>query len=125
MPRRRPGIVRAGLPRRRTTREQPGIDGLSTGALSEIVRLERTRGYLGPGDVAAAVRLWKDHVRLSRGRSVHAYEWGGAHWYCCGDPLEARALLDTVSAAMSPRSARELRAVVSRLDARLSHGAAP
>jgi hypothetical protein len=38
------------------------------------------------------------------------------HWYCCGNPLEARALLDTVMQAVSPRSARELRRIVSRSD---------
>ncbi|MFE5536439.1 hypothetical protein ACFQ78_11945 [Streptomyces sp. NPDC056519] len=44
-------------------------------------------------------------------------EWGNVHWYCCGNPLEGRALLDRVLLAMTPRSARELRAVLTKYDA--------
>ncbi|MFD5522478.1 hypothetical protein [Streptomyces sp. NPDC127066] len=90
---------------------------MSSSALSEIVRLERTRNYLRPGDVSTAVRLWKDYVHRSERRLWHDYEWGNVHWYCCGDPFEARALLDSVMQAMAPRSARELRQIVSRFDA--------
>ncbi|WP_326786920.1 hypothetical protein [Streptomyces sp. NBC_00151] len=90
---------------------------MSSSALSEIVRLERTRNYLRPGDVSTAVRLWKDYVHHSERRLWHDYEWGNVHWYCCGDPLEARVLLDSVMQAMAPRSARELRQIVSRFDA--------
>ncbi|MFD3616479.1 hypothetical protein ACFWWT_14840 [Streptomyces sp. NPDC058676] len=89
---------------------------MSSRALSEIFRLERTRNHLQPGDVSAAVRLWKDYVHRPEGRLWHDYEWGNVH-YCCAGPLEARALLDTVMQAVSPRSARELRRVVSRFDA--------
>ncbi|MET9736198.1 hypothetical protein ABZZ79_37930 [Streptomyces sp. NPDC006458] len=96
---------------------RPPIDGLSSRALSEITRLERTRNYLQPGDVSAAVGLWKDYVHQPERVLWHDYEWGNVHWYCCGNPLEARALLDTVMQAMSPRSARELRKIVSRSDA--------
>ncbi len=117
MPRRRPGRVRAGSPRHRAQEARPAIAGLSSSALSEIVRLERTRNYLRLGDVSAAVRLWKDYVHHSERRLWHDYEWGNVHWYCCGDPLEARALLDSVMQAMAPRSARELRQIVSRFDA--------
>jgi hypothetical protein len=92
------------------------IDGLSSRALSEIAHLERTRSYLRPGDVAAAVRLWKDHVRLCERQQWHDHEWGNVHWYCCGDPLEARTLLGAVTRAMSPRGARGLRTVITRLD---------
>ncbi|MBC2874827.1 hypothetical protein H7K43_07130 [Streptomyces sp. TYQ1024] len=93
------------------------MDGLSSRALSEISRLERSRNYLRPGDVSTAVRLWKDYVRRPERQLWHDHEWGNAHWYCCGDPFEARALLDTVMQAMSPRNARELRQVVGRSDA--------
>ncbi|RFC78500.1 hypothetical protein DXZ75_08495 [Streptomyces sp. AcE210] len=93
------------------------MDGLSSRAQSEISRLERTRSHLQPGDVSAAVRLWKDYVHRPERQLWHDYEWGNIHWYCCGNPLEARALLDTVTQAISPRSARELRQIVSRSDA--------
>ncbi|MFJ8744898.1 hypothetical protein ACIRL2_36685 [Embleya sp. NPDC127516] len=84
--------------------------------MSEIFRLERTRNYLQPGDVGAAVRLWRNHVGRSERELWHDYEWGNAHWYCCGSPLEARALLDTLTSALSRRSARELHLVIDRLD---------
>ncbi|QYX83494.1 hypothetical protein K1J60_43195 [Streptomyces akebiae] len=109
--------MRAGIPRDRTRKAVPIIDGLSSRALSEIFRLERTRNYLRPGDVGTAMRLWRDYVHLPERQLWHDYEWGNTHWYCCGDPLEARALLDTVMQAMSPQNARELRRIVSRFDA--------
>lgn len=117
MPRRRPGRVRAGIPRHRTPEAEPGIDGLSSSALAEIARLERTRNYLQPGGVSEAVRLWKDYVRRAERQLWQDHELGDVHWYCCGNPLEARALLDTVTQAMTPRNARALRQLVSRLDA--------
>lgn len=61
--------------------------------------------------------LWKDYVHRPERALWHDYEWDNVHWYCCGNPLEARALLDTVMQAISPRSARELRKIVSRSDA--------
>ncbi|MGW4893052.1 hypothetical protein ACWEQL_12435 [Kitasatospora sp. NPDC004240] len=121
MPRRRPVRVRAGLPLRRARAAKPVIDGVSSRALSEIARLERTRNYLRPGDVTTAVRLWSEHVRRSERQRRHDDEWGTVHRYCCGDPVEARALLGTVMRAMSPRNARELRELVDRLDAALGH----
>ncbi|WP_234437146.1 hypothetical protein [Streptomyces maremycinicus] len=118
MPRRRPGQIRAdSLGNHRTTDARPVIDGLSSRALSEIIRLEHTRNYLQPGDVSTAVGLWKDYVHQPELALWHDYEWGNVHWHCCGNPLEARALLETVMQAMSPRSARELRKIVTRSDA--------
>lgn len=117
MPRRRPGRIRAGIPRHRTQEARLDIDGLSSRALCEILRLERSRNYLQPGDVSAAVRLWQDYVHRPERQLWREYEWGNVHWYCCGDPFEARALLDTVMQAMSPGNARELRRIVSRFDA--------
>ncbi|MDL4775816.1 MULTISPECIES: hypothetical protein [Thermomonosporaceae] len=105
-----------GAPLHRARDAGPVIDGLSSRALSEIQHLEHTRNYLEPGDVSAAVRLWKDYVHRSERRLWDDYEWGDVHWYCCGDPLEARALLDIVMRAVSPRSARELRRIISRSD---------
>ncbi|MFF8864906.1 MULTISPECIES: hypothetical protein [unclassified Streptomyces] len=118
MPRRRPGEVRTALPRRyRTHARTTVIDGLSRGALGEIDRLERARTHWGPGEVATAVRLWKDYVQTPERLLWQDHEWGSTHGDCCGgDPREARALLDTVMRALPARSARELRAVVARSD---------
>ncbi|MEV7595801.1 hypothetical protein AB0O91_00245 [Kitasatospora sp. NPDC089797] len=66
------------------------------------------------------MRLWRDHVRRSKRQQWHDHERGNVHWYCCGDPFEARALIDTVMNAMSPRGARELRKIINRLDAAYS-----
>ncbi|MFC9819992.1 hypothetical protein ACFWG6_00475 [Streptomyces erythrochromogenes] len=90
---------------------------MSSAAASEIFRLEQTRNHLRPGDVSAAVRLWKDYVHRPGRLLWQDYERSDVHWHCCGDPFEARALLDTVMRALSPRSARRLRAVVGRFDA--------
>ncbi|WP_253916919.1 hypothetical protein [Streptomyces sp. MNP-20] len=98
---------------------------MSSRALSEIYRLERTRNYLRPGDVSAAVRLWKDYVRRPERKLWHDDEWGNTHWYCCGNPLDARALLDTVARAMPPRTARELRQIISRFDDILNQPSPP
>ncbi|MET7456830.1 hypothetical protein ABZT03_34080 [Streptomyces sp. NPDC005574] len=117
MPRRRPGRVRANTPGRRTRDARTVIDGLSARALSEISHLERTRTCLHPGDAGMALRRWKTYVHRPERRLWHDYEWDDAYGECCGTPLEARALLDTVTRALSPRSARELRQLISRYDA--------
>ncbi|CAM5268633.1 hypothetical protein [Streptomyces tanashiensis] len=117
MPRSRPHHIRtraARLPLRETQRV---IDGLSASALSEINRLELDRNYLQPGDISAALRLWQGYVRRPERDLWHDYEWGHVHEDCCGDPFEARTLLDTVVQALSPGSARQLRRVISRSDA--------
>ncbi|MGQ4335849.1 hypothetical protein [Streptomyces hayashii] len=116
MPRNRPGRTAAQTSRHRNPVARPVLDGLSARALSELHRLERTRNYLTPGDVGAAVRLWKDYVHRPERELWHDYEWGSVYADCCGDPLEARALLDTVMRALTPRSARELRRLVARSD---------
>ncbi|MEW2399019.1 hypothetical protein [Streptomyces sp. NPDC046862] len=118
MPRKRPKRVRAALRSPdRSHGTRPVIDGLSARVLTEIALLERSRNHLQSGDVATAVRLWHDCVHRPARGQWHEYEFGNDHAYCCGDPLEARALLDTVLNALSPRGARELRKVVGRLDA--------
>ncbi|GAA1165818.1 hypothetical protein GCM10009664_37180 [Kitasatospora gansuensis] len=96
------------------------IDGVSSRTRSEIAHLERTRNYLQPGEVTAAVRLWKDHVHQTERQLWRDYDRGGVHWYCCGSPLEARALIATVMHAMSPRAARELRKIIHKFDAAYS-----
>lgn len=93
--------------------------------MSEIRHLERTRNYLQPGAVGAAVRLWKNYVHRPERELWREYEWGNPYDECCGDPREARALLDNVLQAMSPRTARELRQIVSRYDAVRNHRSPP
>ncbi|MEH0447996.1 hypothetical protein QA811_31200 [Streptomyces sp. B21-102] len=117
MPRRRSTRIRAGAPRHRTREATTVIDGLSSRALSLIRDLEHSRNYLNPGDVGAALRLWKAYVHRPERQLWHDHEWGNAHADCCDDPFEARALLDVVMQAMPPRQARELRRIVSRSDA--------
>ncbi|MDH6580815.1 hypothetical protein P3T29_006509 [Kitasatospora sp. MAP5-34] len=80
MPRRRPGRIRAGLPdRQQSQHSRLAIDRLSPGALSEIVRLERMRNYLQPGDTSAALRLWKDYVHRPERELWHDDEFGNVH----------------------------------------------
>ncbi|KAA6212902.1 hypothetical protein CP973_26620 [Streptomyces albofaciens JCM 4342] len=125
MPRKRPGRIRADLPgRRRSQDTTTAVAGLSSRALAEIGRLERTRNYLEPGDIGKAVRLWKDYVHRPKRELWHDFDqlwhddtWCDLHWYCCGNPLEARELLDITLRALPHRGARELRKVISRLDA--------
>ncbi|KOG89259.1 hypothetical protein [Streptomyces varsoviensis] len=125
MPRSRPGHVRADTTGRPATQHAgPVIDGLSARALSEVAGLERTRNYLYPGDVGRAVALWKEFVHRPErelwrdyDRHWHDDDWLRLEWACCGSPLEARQLLDTVARAMSHDGARELRKIISRLDA--------
>jgi hypothetical protein len=116
MPRRRSARVRAGVPRHRTRKAATVVDGLSARALSQILALERSRNYLQPGDVGAALRLWQDYVHRPERRLWHEYEWDDIHWDC-GDPYAARALLDVVMQALPARQARELRQIVGRFDA--------
>lgn len=63
------------------------------------------------------MRLWKAYVHQSERELWHDDEFGNVHWYCCGNPLEGRALLDSVIRAMSSRGARELRKIIEELDA--------
>ncbi|MEW2160887.1 hypothetical protein AB0950_37530 [Streptomyces sp. NPDC007189] len=100
------------------TRRTTHIDGLPSRVLSEIARLERSRNYLCPGDVSAALRHWREYVHLPQRRLWQDYECGSPYSYCCEeDPFAARALLDTVMRALSARNSRELRRIVGRFDA--------
>ncbi|MFI8277276.1 hypothetical protein ACIGBH_20635 [Streptomyces sp. NPDC085929] len=85
--------------------------------MAEIARLEDTRNYLQPGDTALALGRWKQYVRSPKQQLWDECEWGNVHWYCCGNPLEGRTLLNRVLLAMTPRNARELRAVLGKYDA--------
>lgn len=126
MPRNRPGQIRAGLPHRlRGQSTKPAINGLSPRVLSEIASLERTRNYLDPGEIGWAVRMWSDHVHRSARELWHHYEHGDVHEYCCGNPLQARAVLETALRAMSLCGAREFRKVIAHLDGQLDRLSLP
>lgn len=109
--------MRTGAACRRSWQAQPHIDGLSSRAQSEIEQLEHTWNHLQPGDVGAALRLWRAYVHRPARQLRRDDEWGSAHDYCCGDSREGRALLDRVMQGLSRQSARELRALVGRFDA--------
>ena len=109
--------MRTGAACRRSRQAQPHIDGLSSRAQADIARFELTRNHLCPGDVATAVRLWREYVHRPARQVLRDDEWGSAYDYCCGDPREARALLDRVMRGLPRRSARELRSLVGRFDA--------
>ncbi|MEV7185554.1 hypothetical protein [Kitasatospora sp. NPDC093102] len=101
------------------------IDGVSARALAEVARLERTRNYLRPGDVTAALRRWRAYVHRPERLLWQDYGEGDLHWYCCGNPWDDRELLEAVMHALSPRHARELRAAVGRWDAQWDVPAPP
>jgi hypothetical protein len=117
MPRRPPKAVRAGL-RRRT--QQPDstsfIQGLSGRALRDIARLERTRGYLWPGRTERALYMWQHFVSLPYHRLWVDNEGGCGVWECCGEPREARDILEGVMLALPSRSSAELRMFVREFD---------
>ncbi|MFE7117093.1 hypothetical protein ACFU99_16945 [Streptomyces sp. NPDC057654] len=92
--------------------------------LSEADRLERIRNYLYPGDISEAVSLWEEFVRRPDRELWRDYDDLWHHndslylsWYCCGNPLESRLLLETVVQAMSLRGAREFQKIIDKLDA--------
>ncbi|MFD8636040.1 hypothetical protein [Streptomyces sp. NPDC059533] len=91
--------------------------------MGEILRLECTRNDLNTADVALALERWKKFVRSPESAERDFCTWGSVHWYCCGNPLEGRRLLDAVMRALSRRSARELRALIAKSDSLAVHPA--
>jgi len=85
--------------------------------LAEIDRLERIRGYLWHGAVADALRLWRTFVHDPYRRLRVDGDNGCGFWACCGDPWQAREILQGALLSMSRRHARELRRIVAPLDA--------
>src|ERR1700732_4241050 len=117
MPRRRLGLVRADLPRRPRPHDGTAtIRGLSAQALAEIGRIERTRGYLWPGAVAAAMRHWRSFVHNPYRQLWVDNDGGCGIWECCGSPWEAREMLEAVLLNLSRRRARELHRLIDPLD---------
>lgn len=121
MPRRRPGRVRAELPRSRPAYEahekRAAVDGWSAGTVTGIRRLEQRKSYLWTGAVAQTLGMWREFVHRPNHR-LTPYDSATvcSEWLCCGDPWEAREYLEAVLRCLPRRSARELRRVVGELD---------
>ncbi|MFF3767567.1 hypothetical protein ACFYYR_26290 [Streptomyces sp. NPDC001922] len=117
MPRNRPGQVRARQRPRTPLTRRPVIAGLSSAALAEVARVEHSRNHLWAGVTADALAMWGAFVRRPYHRLWTPHEDGACGiWECCGNPYEAREFLESVILGMYRRRARELRAVVDRLD---------
>ncbi|WP_434450915.1 hypothetical protein [Lentzea sp. E54] len=100
------------MPRRRPNE----LDGFSDRFLSDIVRLELSRGYLWPTAVQSSLRHWTEFVHTPYRRLWDYDENGCGFWDCCGNPFEARELLDFVARALPRKSAKELRRRLTELD---------
>jgi hypothetical protein len=101
MPRRRPDV----------------LDSFSSRFLSDIARLELSRNYLWPTAVQSSLRIWLAFVHRPHRRLWVEDDGGCGIWECCGDPFEARELLDFVARALPRKSAKELRKRLDELDA--------
>ena len=100
------------MPRRRPSE----LDRFSQRFLSDIVRLELSRGYLWPTAVHSALEHWTGFVHNPYRRLWDVDVDGCGIWECCGDPYEARELLGFVARALPRKSARELRKRLKALD---------
>src|ERR1044072_4334694 len=120
MPRRRPSALRGDTPIRfrfPPRRRFPPIDRLSGSCTAALHRLERTR--FRPGAVDEAFWQWKALANRPLRRGADPFSGCGIRG-CCGDAQDFRALLETVIHALPKKSARELRALVWALAARLA-----
>lgn len=100
------------MPRRRAGE----LHGFSPRFLSDIVRLELSRNYLWPTAVQSALRHWTEFLHNPYRRLWDVDTEGCGVWECCGDPHEARELLEFVALALPRKSARELRRRLDELD---------
>ncbi|MFI0775406.1 hypothetical protein [Streptomyces sp. NPDC021212] len=119
MPRRRPSALRGDIPIRfrfHPRRRFPHIDRLSGSCAADLCRLERRR--FRPGAVDEAFWQWKALANRPLRRGVDPFSGCGIRG-CCGDAEHFRELLETVIHALPKKSARELRALVWSLDARI------
>ena len=116
MPRRRPSRLRAAaFARHWPCLVTDHLRGLSPQVVAEIARLESARGF-SPGMTATALRLWGSFVRDPYRRLWVDNDGGCGIWECCGDPREARDLLESVARGMSRRRAVEFRRRIDPLD---------
>ncbi|WP_284117708.1 hypothetical protein [Streptomyces fragilis] len=118
MPRRRPARLRA------EDRRFPAAWGrcsrigrLSGPAQAQLVRLERTR--LGPGVVERALSSWAAVAKAPVDRLPRPFADRCGVPECCPEPADVRDLLELALCALPRKSARELRALVGPLDARI------
>ncbi|WP_091598747.1 hypothetical protein [Amycolatopsis lurida] len=105
MPRRAPTQVRREL---RLRHPADFGKGFSPALAAELTRLERSRNYLGPGATRTALRLWREFLTNPYWR-LRVDSEGCGVWECCGDPWQAREMLEGVVLALPARVAKELR----------------
>jgi len=84
--------------------------------MAEISRLEHRHPEMSPGWTRALVEIWRRFVRTPHHRLWEEGDGGCGVWECCGDPHEARVMLEAVAYRMSSRRAREFRALLRGLD---------
>ncbi len=90
--------------------------GFSPRLRADVDELEHDRNYLWPTAVESSFRRWAHSVREPYRRLWDRGVDGCGVWNCCGDPYEARELLDFVARALPRKSARELRERLEPLD---------
>ncbi|EME64572.1 hypothetical protein H074_01512 [Amycolatopsis decaplanina DSM 44594] len=83
-------------------------EGFSPALAAGIAPLERSRSYLGPGATWTALRLWREFA-ADPYRRLRVETEGCGVWESCGDPWEARKMLEGVLLALPLRVAKELR----------------
>lgn len=117
MPRRRPGQVRAALPRRRSPHDfTPAIPGLSPQLCAEIGRLQHPDDRLWPGTIHIALRMWQGFVHHPYRRLWVEDDGGCGHWECCADPWRAREILDEALRSLPRHRQAEFRKFIMTLD---------
>ncbi|MEV7555612.1 hypothetical protein AB0N89_38850 [Amycolatopsis sp. NPDC089917] len=94
-----------------------GPRDFSPALAAAISRLERSRGYLGAGVTVTALRLWREFT-ANPYRRLRVDSQGCGIWECCGDPWEAREMLEGVLLALPARLTPEFRSCLERIDER-------
>jgi len=118
VPRRRPGEVRAALPRRRRPDGlTPAIPGLSAQLRTEIGRLQHPDDWQWPGTILIALRQWRGFVHHPYRRLWVEDDGGCGHWECCADPWRAREILGEALYSLPRHRQAEFRTYITTLDA--------
>ncbi|GAA2052309.1 hypothetical protein GCM10009839_69580 [Catenulispora yoronensis] len=120
MPRRTPGEVRAGQPRRLKHHAPTVIRGLSASANRQIADFERANG-LRQGEVASAFQRWAQTAHRANRRSPLGD--GYHNMIATDDPLRSpsphiRLTLEHALHILRRRARRELHALINPLDDR-------
>ncbi|EMD23304.1 hypothetical protein [Amycolatopsis azurea] len=116
MPRRAPARVRQGL-RLRHPPDHRDQQEFTPALAAELSRLERARGYLGAGAIWTALRLYREFI-ADPYRRLRVDSEGCGIWECCGDPRDAREMLEGVLLALPARLTPEFRRYLQRIDDR-------